>query len=72
MKDLLATLPGDAGASFTVVCADLDTANLASERLRNPVSVIDPAESGVTKGPILIVSPRSDQVELQAGLSAFI
>lgn len=64
VKELLAELPGGVGASFTVVCADLDTASLASERLLNPVSVIDPSESGVTKGPLLIVNPRSDQVGL--------
>lgn len=62
VKELLAELPAGVGATFTVVCADLDTAGLASERLRNPVSVIDPAESGVAKGPLLIVNPRSDQV----------
>lgn len=66
VKDLLAELPGGVGASFTVVCADLDTASLASERLLNPVSVIDPSESGVTKGPLLIVNPRADQVGLLA------
>ena len=63
VEELLAQLP-DAPASdqFTVVCADVDTADLASRRLRNAVAVLDPEDSGVTGGPLLIVSPRADQV----------
>ena len=65
VKDLLAELPGGAGAGFTVVCADVDTATIASERLQNPVSVIDPDDSGVVRGPLIIVNPRADQVGKQ-------
>ena len=62
VADLLAELPESERAAFTVVCADLDTADLASQRLPNPVAVVDPADSGVTKGPLLIVNSRNDQV----------
>lgn len=65
VKDLLAELPGGAGAGFTVVCADVDMATIASERLQNPVSVIDPDDSGVVRGPLIIVNPRADQVGKQ-------
>ena len=64
VHDLLAELPEGVGATFTVVCPDLDTADLASQRLPNPVAVTDPAESGVTKGPLLIVNSKNDQVRV--------
>jgi len=63
VEELLAQLPDPAAAAqFTVVCADVDTADLASQRLRNAVAVLDPEDSGVTGGPVIIVSPRADQV----------
>ena len=67
--DLLAQLPDAAAAEFTVVCADVDTADLASRRLPNAVAVLDPEESGVTAGPLLIVSPRAEQARATASQS---
>jgi len=65
VEELLAQLPDPAAAGqFTVVCSDVDTADLASQRLRNAVAVLDPEDSGVTGGPVIIVSPRADQVQL--------
>ena len=64
VEELLSQLPdATAAAQFTVVCADVDTADLASRRLRNAVAVLDPEDSGVTGGPLLIVAPRPDQVD---------
>ena len=63
VEELLSQLPdATAAAQFTIVCADVDTADLASQRLRNAVAVLDPQDSGLTGGPLLIVSPRPDQV----------